>query len=82
MNVLRYGFAVAALLGVIGMTEQLKAQQRHTTALIGATVIDGTGAPPVPDAVIANGRILQAGARSEVPIPPDAESKGSGANRP
>ena len=40
-------------------------------ALVGATLIDGTGKPPVPDAVIVieEGRIVSAGPRSRVPVP-------------
>jgi len=77
MNFLRYEFALAGLLGVIGMTEQLMAQPSHTAALVGATVIDGTDAPALADAVvlIENGRILQVGPRSKVAIPAGAERK-------
>jgi imidazolonepropionase-like amidohydrolase len=44
-------------------------------AFVGATLIDGTGAPPVPDAVVViqDGRISAVGARSTTPIPPGAE---------
>jgi imidazolonepropionase-like amidohydrolase len=40
-------------------------------ALVGATLIDGTGKPPVRDAVIVirDGRIASAGPRSRVPVP-------------
>jgi hypothetical protein len=43
-------------------------------ALVGATLVDGTGAPPVPDAalVIAGGRIVAAGPRATVSIPAGA----------
>jgi len=42
-----------------------------TLAIVGATLIDGTGAAPVPDAavVIHNGRIVAAGPRTRVKIP-------------
>jgi len=45
-----------------------------TLAIVGATLIDGTGAAPVPDSavVIQNGRILAAGPRTKVKIPKDA----------
>ena len=45
-----------------------------TLAIVGATLIDGTGAAPIPDAavVIHNGRIAAAGTRSKVKIPHDA----------
>jgi imidazolonepropionase-like amidohydrolase len=40
-------------------------------ALVGATLVDGTGAPPVPDAtvVVKDGRIACAGPRSSCPVP-------------
>ena len=43
-------------------------------ALVGGTMIDGTGSAPVPDAaiVIENGRITSAGSRSKVRIPASA----------
>ncbi len=42
-----------------------------TLVITGATLIDGTGGPPVPDSVVIIGedRILTAGARSQFPIP-------------
>jgi imidazolonepropionase-like amidohydrolase len=50
------------------------------TALVGATLIDGTGAPPVPDAtVLIDGATLAAvGPRSTVRIPPGARVIGVG----
>ena len=44
-------------------------------ALVGATLIDGTGGPPLPDAVVLldGERIEAAGPRGSVNIPPDAE---------
>jgi len=45
-------------------------------ALVGASLIDGTGAPPMRDAVVVmrEGRIACAGSRSACPIPPDADT--------
>jgi imidazolonepropionase-like amidohydrolase len=45
-----------------------------TLAIVGATLIDGTGAAPLPDSavVIHDGRIVAAGARAKVKIPKDA----------
>jgi len=42
-----------------------------TFALVGGTVIDATGAPPVPDAVVVvrDGRIAAVGPRARVPVP-------------
>ena len=46
-----------------------------SVVVVGATLIDGTGAPPVAETtlVIENGRILQIGRRGEVPIPAGAQ---------
>src|SRR6516225_4300321 len=46
-------------------------------ALVGATLIDGTGAPPLSDAVILieKDRILRVGPRSQVRIPDGADRK-------
>ena len=45
-----------------------------TLAIVGGTLIDGTGAAPVADAVVVihDGRIVAAGPRSKVKIPKDA----------
>jgi imidazolonepropionase-like amidohydrolase len=44
-------------------------------ALVGGTLVDGTGRPPVPDAVVlvSNGKIDCAGPRSACPVPPGSE---------
>ena len=45
-------------------------------ALVGATLVDGTGAAPVRDAVVAmrEGRIVCAGSRATCPVPADADT--------
>jgi len=45
------------------------------TAIVGATLIDGTGGPPVPNSVvlIRDARIEAVGPRSQIEIPSDAE---------
>lgn len=45
------------------------------TALVGATVVDATGAPPIPDAVVLidGDRIVAVGPRDQVEVPEDAE---------
>lgn len=45
-----------------------------SVALVGATLIDGTGATPIPDAtiVVKAGRIVAAGPRSTTPVPRSA----------
>jgi len=47
----------------------------QTRALVGATVIDGTGAAPIPDAVvlIEDDRITCVGTAADCPVPGDAE---------
>lgn len=56
-------------------------QNAPVTAIVGATVIDGTGAPPISEAVVIfqDKRIVAVGKRSYVTIPPEAkqiEAKG------
>lgn len=45
-------------------------------ALVGATLVDGTGRPPVPDAtvIVADGLIVAAGPSSSIPVPLNAKS--------
>ncbi len=64
------GDAIAALSGSSG-----KATRPDTLlALVGGTLIDGTGAPPVPDAaiVVSGAKVLAVGPRAAVRIPPGA----------
>jgi imidazolonepropionase-like amidohydrolase len=44
-------------------------------ALVGATLIDGTGKPAIPDSIVLvkDGRIVKAGSRNEVEIPKNAQ---------
>ena len=50
------------------------AQMNNVMAFTGATVFDGTGAPPIDDAtiVVSNGRITAVGPRSRIRVPPNA----------
>ncbi len=52
----------------------IETPQEPPLALVGGTLIDGTGADPLPDAalVVQGERILAVGSRAEVTIPPDA----------
>jgi imidazolonepropionase-like amidohydrolase len=65
------------LLGVVALSLVLGCAERRPAdlAIRGATLIDGTGADPVPDAnvVIADERIVCAGPASECPIPEGTE---------
>ncbi len=53
------------------ISKGISGSHASTLAIVGGTLIDGTGAAPVPDAavVIHNGRIVAAGAKSKVKIP-------------
>lgn len=61
-------------LGILALLAAVPASA-GTTAFVGATVIDGTGATPVRDGVVVvtDGRIVAVGPRSTVAIPADAE---------
>ena len=56
------------------ISKGISGRRASTLALVAGTLIDGTGAAPVPDAavVIHNGRIVAAGPRSKVKIPKHA----------
>ena len=56
------------------ISKGLPGSHSSTIAIVGATLIDGTGAVPVTDSavVIENGRIKAVGPRSKVKIPKDA----------
>ena len=56
------------------LSKGISGSRASTLAIVGGTLIDGTGAAPVPDAavVIHNGRIVAAGPRSKVKIPKHA----------
>ena len=72
---MRYKYLLSALLlyCLIPMSPILSAQD--TTAIVGATLIDGTGREPVPDSVIVieGTRITAVGPRSQVMIPAGAQ---------
>ena len=53
---------------------RLSAQPAPATAIVGATLVDGRGGPPVADAVVvlSGSRILSAGPRRSVAVPPGA----------
>ena len=57
------------------ISKGISGSQAVTLAIVGGTLIDGTGAPPVPDAavVIQKGRIVAAGPRSKIKIPHHAK---------
>jgi hypothetical protein len=57
------------------LSKGISGSHADTLALVGGTLIDGTGAPAVPDSVVVihDGRIVAAGPRSSVKIPKDAK---------
>jgi imidazolonepropionase-like amidohydrolase len=57
------------------ISKGISGSRASTLAIIGGTLIDGTGAAPIPDSaiVIHNGRIVAAGPRSTVKVPGDAQ---------
>src|SRR5205823_7597243 len=65
---------VAALLIVAAASASRAGAQARPIAIDGARLIDGTGAAPIDDAVVVTSgdRILAAGPRGRVRIPPDA----------
>ena len=62
---------IADLEAITRRTAPLKS---GTYAMVGATIVDGTGRPPIADGVIVvrDGRIAEVGARGSVTIPADA----------
>ncbi len=56
------------------MSHSIQGRRSALIALVGGTLIDGTGTPAVPDAVVlvSDGRIRAAGPRADIKIPKDA----------
>jgi imidazolonepropionase-like amidohydrolase len=54
------------------ITRHVPPRRRGTFALVGATVVDATGRPPIPDAaiLIRDGRIAGVGPRAQIAVPP------------
>ena len=69
------GMAVLA-----GLADRFSPRRTGPLAIVGATLIDGTGAEPVEDAVVIveGDRIAAAGPRAQVAIPPGAQSSKPG----
>ena len=61
-----------ALLALVGRPSIAAAQ---TTAIVGATLIDGNGGPPLSDAtiVVQDDRIVSVGPRASIDVPSGAE---------
>jgi imidazolonepropionase-like amidohydrolase len=58
------------------LSRGIASSRTDTLAVVGATLVDGTGRPALPDAtvVIRGGRIVAVGPQSEIKIPKDAEA--------
>ena len=56
------------------LSKGLRAEQAGPLAIVGATLIDGTGHAPIPDSavIVERGRIVAAGPRASVKVPPGA----------
>jgi imidazolonepropionase-like amidohydrolase len=70
---LALSFAVATLLSVAAATVGCRRAPPDGLALVGATLIDGSGGPPLADAaiVVRRGRIESVGTRTDFTLPPD-----------
>ena len=77
---MRHGAPFALLLLCLSACKP--AEEGRAKAIIGAVLIDGAGGPPVTDSVVivSGGLIRAAGARSNIPIPAEAD-KINGAGR-
>ena len=77
MTIVRLVLTFIPFVTVAAYTSQFQARSNGPMALVGATLIDGTGAPPLSDAVILieKDRILRVGPRSQVRIPDGADRK-------
>jgi imidazolonepropionase-like amidohydrolase len=73
--ILFFMLATGSVLLLSGCTAGANPTPRGVVALTNATLIDGTGAAPLPDAVllIQDGRILAVGKKTEIRIPPGAQ---------
>lgn len=73
-SMLAVALAISALAIAISVPAAQTQADTAPTAIVGGTVIDGNGGPPVADAVvlIAGSRITAVGPRSAVPIPAGA----------
>ena len=74
---LRFALAVPALVPLAGCAAPPSdADPATTRAFVGATIVDGTGSPPLPEGVVlvgADGRIAAVGPADDIAVPPEAE---------
>jgi hypothetical protein len=67
--------AALSFLLALPLTDVARAQDSSVLAVVGGTLIDGTGRPPIENAVIviANGRFTAIGRNGDVVVPPNAQ---------
>ncbi|HYL45898.1 MAG TPA: amidohydrolase family protein [Candidatus Limnocylindrales bacterium] len=79
-----YESALGKFVGIAGadgmaalseMAKKLPGNREETLAIVGGTLVDGTGAPALPDSavVISKGRVIAVGPRAKVKIPGGAK---------
>ena len=63
------------MLALTEMSQKMRGRRMGTFAFVGATVIDGSGRPPIPNATVvtSNGKIVAVGSSANVQIPSDAQ---------
>src|SRR5262245_50112696 len=68
--------SLTALLVLALAAAGIRAQPSPALAIVGATVLDGNGGPPIPNAavVVSNGRITAVGPRASTTVPPGAQT--------
>jgi len=75
LSVFLYRFAQDGMEDWKGTIRKMGVTQNSLLAIVGATLIDGTGAAPVPNSIIVirDGKIVAVGSQSSVRVPPDAK---------
>ena len=70
----KYALRRSAQAGCVLFALVVAASEQPPTAIVGATLIDGSGAPPVEDSIVVvrGDLVLAAGPRADVPVPEDA----------
>ncbi|HCC58332.1 MAG TPA: hypothetical protein DEQ47_13950 [Solibacterales bacterium] len=66
---------ICALLALVALTACRNVEDRPTKVLVGGTLLDGAGGPPLSDAVIvtSEGTVREIGTRAATPIPQGSE---------
>jgi imidazolonepropionase-like amidohydrolase len=66
--------AADGMAALADLSNRIRTQQNGPLAIVGATLVDGTGKPPLVDStvIVDKGRIVAAGPRASVSVPRDA----------